>query len=91
MTPETPITSITEIEKQNRELADQINEEARGNPASPYAGKYVGIANGKVVAVADSLRETLRLLRQAEPDPKRTFFVEASRDYSVPEYIGEIL
>ena len=45
----------------------------------------------KVVAVADSLRETLRLLRQAEPDPKRTFFVEASRDYSVPEYIGEIL
>ncbi len=35
--------NIVEI---NRELARKINEEARANPQSPYANKWVGIANG---------------------------------------------
>ncbi len=41
------------VQERNRELADQINAEARSNPQSPYANKFVGIANGKVVVVAD--------------------------------------
>jgi hypothetical protein len=43
--------SILEV---NRELACKINEEARRNPQSPYANKFVGIANGQVAVVADS-------------------------------------
>ena len=66
----------------NRELAMKINEEARRNPQSPYAGKFVGIANGQAVVVADDPDEMSRRLRQIEPDPRKCFGVEASRDYS---------
>ena len=81
-----PARSIREI---NSELADRINAEARANPQSPYAGKFVGIANGQVVVVADDWNEVARQLRQAERDPMNTFCVEASRDYTVVEYIWE--
>jgi hypothetical protein len=66
----------------NRELANRINAEARSNPQSPYANKFVGIANGKVVVIADDLDELDRQLRLIEPDPKKCFGVEASRDYA---------
>ena len=75
MPPSNPILEL------NRELARQINEESRRNPSSPYAGKFVGIANGKVVAIADDLDAVADTLRQVEPDLLKTFFVEASRDY----------
>ncbi len=71
------------VQDLNRELARKINEEALRNPQSPYAHKFVGIANGQVVVVADSLDEMSRRLRQIEPDPRKCFGVEASRDYSV--------
>ena len=66
----------------NRELANRINAEARSNPKSPYANKFVGIANGQVVVIADDLDELVRQLRQAEADPKKCFGIEASRDYT---------
>jgi hypothetical protein len=75
------------VQDLNRELALKINEEARKNPQSPYANKFVGIANGQVVAVADNSDELSRRLRQIEPDPRKCFIVEASRDYSIVEYI----
>ena len=75
------------VEDLNRELAGRINEEARSNPQSQYANKFVGIANGQVAVVADSLDEVSRHLRQSEPDPRKCFIVEASRDYSVVEEI----
>lgn len=84
------MTDASEILEQNRALAEQINQEARANPASLYAGKYVGLANGKVVAVADTLNEALSLLEQIEPDRTRRYCVEASRDYSKVEYIWEM-
>jgi hypothetical protein len=65
----------------NEALARRINEEARRNPQSPYANKFVGIANGQVVVVADEFDEMIERLRQVEPDPRKTFGVEASRDY----------
>lgn len=74
----------------NCELARQINQEARSNPRSPYANKFVGIANGQVVVVADDLDSMVRRLRQLEPDPTKTCCVEASRDYSVVEEIWEL-
>ncbi|MSU76810.1 MAG: hypothetical protein EXS16_01815 [Gemmataceae bacterium] len=66
----------------NRELASRINAEAHNNPQSPYANKFVGIANGKVVVVADDLDELDRQLRIAEPDPKKCCGAEARRDYT---------
>jgi hypothetical protein len=37
--------------------------------------------NGKVVAIADELDDIARQLRQAEPDPSKTFCIEAGIDY----------
>jgi hypothetical protein len=79
------MTPLTDIERLNSELADQINQDALADPNSPYAGKYVGIANGRVVAVAEKLRDVASELRRIEPDPARTFIVEASRDYSIAD------
>lgn len=77
--------SILEI---NRELARKINEETLKDPEhSPFANKFVGIANGQVVVVADDPDEMVRRLRQIEPDSRKTRCVEASRDYSVVEEI----
>lgn len=74
----------------NEDLARKINEETRRNPQSPYAGNFVGIANGQVVVVADNPDELARRLRQIEPDPTKTFAIEASRDYDKVVEIWEI-
>jgi hypothetical protein len=70
------------VQDLNRDLARRINEEALRDPQSPYANKFVGIANGQVVVVADSLDEMARRLERIEPDSRKCFCVEASRDYS---------
>jgi hypothetical protein len=75
-------SAMAGVQDLNRELAGKINEEARRDPQSPYANKFVGIANGQVVVVGDNLDEVVRRLRQIEPEPSKTFFVEASRDYT---------
>ena len=75
MTPRPSIASV------NEQLARQINREARNDPNSPYAGKLVGIANGQVIAVAETWREVAERLRQVEPDPAKCYGVEASADY----------
>ncbi len=75
------MSSDPTVLERNRELAMRINEEARRDPQSPYANKWVGIANGQVVVIADDPDEVSRRLRQIEPDPSKCFGVEASRDY----------
>ena len=65
----------------NERLARQINREARADPSSPYAGKRVGIAHGRVIVVADSWREVVDRLREVEPDPKQCYCLDASADY----------
>lgn len=74
----------------NERLARQINREARQDPASPYAGKLVGIANGQVVVIADSWREVSQGLRRVEPDPGKCYCVEASADYDRVEEIWRV-
>lgn len=71
----------------NEELARRINQEARANPKSPYAGKFVAISNGQVVAIADDLDDLDRQLDALALDPHELFCVEASRDYDKVEYI----
>jgi hypothetical protein len=79
--------SLNIVQQRNRDLAQTINEEARANPQSPYAGKFVGLANGQVVVVADHLEEVVRRLGQLEPDPNHTFCLEAGLDYEAIQNI----
>ena len=81
---------ITPVIESNRALARQINDEARRDPQSPYYRKYVGIANGKVVAVSDNQDEMLRLLCQAEPDPFRRYVVVAGVNPTEAEEIRRL-
>lgn len=75
------------VQQLNRELAQKLVDEGRNNPRSVYSGKFVGIANGRVVAVADNWDELARRLRQMEPDAAKTFGVEVGRDYDEVEMI----
>ncbi|HVA45479.1 MAG TPA: hypothetical protein VNH11_03760 [Pirellulales bacterium] len=71
----------------NERLARQINQEARQNPNSPYAGKLVGIAHGQIVVVADRWSDVIDRLRQVEPDPAQCYCLDASADYDRVEEI----
>jgi hypothetical protein len=79
------------IASANEQLARQINQQARQDPKSQYAGKLVGIANGQVVVVADTWREVADRLRQVEPDPARCRCIEASADYDRLEEIWRVV
>ncbi len=61
------------------ELAKAINHELE-----PYAGRYVGILDGKVVVVCDDLKSVVDGLNEIDPEPRRGLFLEASADYQVP-------
>src|SRR5438552_16207275 len=74
---ETSMSGSSGIQARNRELAARINAEARANPNSPYAGKFVGIANAQVVVVADSWDDVVRELQRVESEPQNTFCLEA--------------
>jgi hypothetical protein len=82
--------SASIVQQHNRNLARQINDEARTNPQSPYAGKFVGLANGQVVVVADSLDDAVRRLAQVEANPQRTFCIEAGLDYDAVQSIWRV-
>lgn len=69
------------------ELAKAINRDARSNPDSPYAGKYVGILDGKVVVVCDDLKSVVDALCEIDRDPTRGLFLEASADYETSHEI----
>ena len=84
------MSSTADSLSKNQELARQINEEARTNPNSRYKGKFVGIANGQIVAVSDELDEVVRDLRRVEANPQRTFCLEAGLDYDEVQEIWSI-
>jgi peptide subunit release factor RF-3 len=85
------MSNTRSVQQLNQELADQINEEARRNPQSPYAGKFVGIANGQVVVVGDTLDDVAHGLPQFEADPSKTFCIEAGIDYDAVQEIWSLL
>ncbi len=78
------------VQDVNRALARKIIDEARADPQSPYTGKFVGIANGRVVVVADDADELARRLRQAEPDVSKTFALEVGLDYDAVQEIWRV-
>jgi len=75
------MSTLEEEQEKARILSRQINHEARSNPHSPYAGKFVGILHGQVIVVADTLDEVAEILERLEADPHRRYFVDASADY----------
>jgi len=75
---------IPTIDPRTNALAKEINQEARNNPNSPYAGKFVGIVRGKIVAVKDDMQSVCKILDQVEPDRWQRFILEASADYDTP-------
>jgi hypothetical protein len=80
----------TSIQQLNRELGDKLIAEAKQNPQSPYMDKFVGIANGQIVVVADNLDEVAQRLDEVEPDSSKTFFVEIGADYDKVYEIWEV-
>jgi hypothetical protein len=81
------MSASSHVQQINRDLACRVNEEARHGPTSPYAGKFVGIANGQVVAVSSDLDEMTRRLRSIEPDPQNAFCFEAGLDYETAQHV----
>jgi hypothetical protein len=69
------------IRQQDLEPARKISREARADSYSPYAHKYAGILDGKVVVIADSPEEGIQKLRQIEPDRTRGLLAEADPDH----------
>ena len=65
----------------NERLARKVRREGQADPKSPYANRFVGIANGKVVVIADSLTDVSRRLRRIEPDNSRRFIVDVAANY----------
>ena len=65
-----------EIHDRNMELARQINDELLRDPKCPYAGKWIGIANGQMVVVGDTFDEVHKRVREIEPDSFRCHIME---------------
>ena len=74
-----PISS-EEQQRRNAELGRRINLETRANLNSVYAGKFVVIAHGQVVATVDSLDETSAYIRAANLKLGESYIVEASAE-----------
>jgi hypothetical protein len=83
------MATITSIQQLNRNLAEQINADALRDPQSPDSGKFVGIANGKVIVIADNWDDVVEQLERAEPDAAKTLCFEVGRDYNTPQEIWE--
>jgi hypothetical protein len=75
----------------NRELARQINDEALRDPNSPWSGKFVGIANGQVVALGSDPDEVIDRLEEVEPEPSKCLCFEAGLDYDRVQEIWSVV
>jgi hypothetical protein len=73
--------TVFELHEIDSRLVRAINQEARSDPASPYAGKFVAIANGKVVAVGDRLEDVVAAFKQMVPERTQGVIFEANADY----------
>jgi hypothetical protein len=84
------MATVNTFELMNREAADKLLDETMRNPKSPYAGKFIGIANGKVMVVSDDWVAASRRLREVEPNAANTFFLEIDRDGREVHVVGPL-
>lgn len=85
----TEVKPIDQEEQQrlNAEFGKRLNRETRANPNSPYAGKYLVIADCEVVTVGDTLDEIHDKIEVLGLNPRETFYIQASADYETPIWI----
>jgi hypothetical protein len=83
-------TQFAEDIAQNEPLFRKINREARSIPQSLYAGKWIALLRGRIVAIADTMEEAVQKLRKIEPDRFKVLVFEASGDYETVDYILEV-
>jgi len=81
------MSTTNTIQQLNSDLAEKLNEEALSNPHSPNVGKFAGIANGKLIVVADNWDAVIDNLEQVESDPAKTLCIELGLDYKTPQDI----
>lgn len=79
------MVDLDTIQEANRTLGEKLSKEIFDDPNHPYRGKFVGLANGQVVAVTDSADETIEKLELIEPDQERCFCFEGGLDYGEEE------
>jgi hypothetical protein len=77
----------SEVPEQDRALVERINNEVLANPTSSYSGKFIGIANGQIVAIADDQDQLDDLLDRLDLDTAKQFYFQAGADYDKVEYI----
>jgi hypothetical protein len=79
------------VQERNEDLARRIHAEARRDPNSLYCHKYVVIANGRDVVVAEDLDELILRLQQVEPDPEKCYcvWIDPKGDFSADNEIWE--
>jgi hypothetical protein len=70
--------------ERNHATARRINAEVAGNPQSPYAGKFVGIVDGQITAVANDLSGLVERLRESGIDFSRAMLMEVGVDHDLP-------
>ncbi len=86
------MSDINAVQELNEQLARRIHAETQKDPNSPYANKYIGIANGQVVVISDDLYETYRYLRESEADPRTCFciWIDPSLHYGAADEIWRL-
>ncbi len=75
------MTETKTIAEINREVGEWVLGDAKRNRPA-YAGRFVGIANGKVVIATNDLNELARKLDEAAPEPSATYSVILDYDYN---------
>ena len=78
------MSSPNAVIDRNHATARQINAEVAGNPQSPYAGKFVGIVDGQITAVANNLTQLVHCLRESATDFSRAMLMEVGVDHDLP-------
>jgi len=79
---------MTPEQRKNWEAALRINRETRANPGSRYAGKYVTVLNGEVIAEGKDLTEMTANLKALGIDYSQSVGIQASLDYDRSYSIG---
>ena len=82
--------AVVDIHIANEQVARTLMDQARRNPQSPYFGKFVGIADGQVVVVANDWDELAERMEQTGADPSATLSLEVDRDYDRVQIIWRL-
>jgi hypothetical protein len=82
--------TLTEEQQRNAVLAQQIHQDARTNPRSPYVGKWVALLHGQIAATADTMEEAIAQLEAQYPG-QRAFLVDTDADPEIADEIWRLI